>query len=130
MPRVAAQAAVTPSARPPCQKPHPVADDDADDVAAGRAERDANANLAEALGDVVRNDAVDADRGERERQRAEDGGHDEEQLVRAASADRLRDEVGERNDLGERQIRVRRKNLCLRRSIDLGRARRSCAAES
>src|SRR5262249_46987315 len=52
-----------------------VADDEPEDVATLRAERDANADLLRSLGHRVRDDAVDTDRGEHERDGGEYGEH-------------------------------------------------------
>src|SRR4029077_8364439 len=69
---------------------HVVGEHEAQNVPAARAESHANADFLGALADEIRNDAVDANAGKKQRERGEDA---EEYHGEAASSERIRDDL-------------------------------------
>ena len=101
--RVAGIAATSPSPRPSPTRAQVLPDDHADDLALSRAERHADAEFPRALRDRIRDDAVDAERGEQQC-RARENAHRHGRQPRPR--DRFREYFIERPHGRHRQQRV------------------------
>ena len=105
--RVSTNDAATPTTRPTPREPHPLAEDHPEHALPRRAQRHVDADLLAPLADRVGEDAVGADRGQRQRQTGEITSSCAEE---ARPRDRLAEHLVHRPQLDDRQRRIHRRD--------------------